>query len=129
MQTDGNLVLYYTVTSDALWATGAVGNPGAYLRLQSVDGNLVESNQAGTAALWSTGIPAPRANLTLQNDGNLVLTANNEVIGTGAVPYAAWATGTQRFRGSTLPPGQVLQPGQYLQNGQFRLTMGATGLL
>ena len=129
MQTDGNLVLYYTVTSDALWATGTVGNSGAYLRLQSVDGNLVESNQAGTAAIWSTGIPAPRANLTLQNDGNLVLTANNEVIGTGAVPYAAWSTATQRFRGSTLPPGQVLQAGQYLQNGQFRLTMGATGLL
>jgi hypothetical protein len=129
MQTDGNLVLYYMVTSDALWATGTVGNPGAYLRLQSVDGNLVESNQAGTAALWSTGIPAPRANLTLQNDGNLVLTANNEVIGTGAVPYAAWSTSTQTFRGSTLPPGQVLQAGQYLQNGPFRLTMGATGLL
>jgi hypothetical protein len=129
MQTDGNLVLYYTVTSDVLWATGTVGNPGAYLRLQSTDGNLVLSNQTGTTALWSTGIIAPRPNLTLQNDGNLVLTANNEQFGSSAVPYAAWATGTQSFRGSTLPPGQVLQAGQYLQNGQYRLTMGATGLL
>ncbi|HEX3563918.1 MAG TPA: hypothetical protein VHU17_00985 [Acidimicrobiales bacterium] len=129
MQTDGNLVLYGTLNSDVLWSTNTAGNPGAYLRLQADDGNLVESNQAGTAALWSTGVLAPRAILTLQNDGNLVLTANNEAASTGAVPYAAWATGTQSFRGSTLPPGQVLQPGQYLQNGQFRLTMGATGLL
>jgi hypothetical protein len=126
---DGNLVLSDQTNNEALWSTATEGNPGAYLRLQSIDGNLVLSNRAGTAALWSTGIIAPKANLVLQNDGNLVLYANNDQNGIGAVPYAAWATGTQSFRGSTLPAGQVLQPGQYLQNGQFRLTMGTTGLL
>jgi len=130
MQNDGNLVIYYERSPDALWSTATSGSSGAYLRLQGDDGNLVLSNESGSAALWtSSTVGAANSNLLLQNDGNLVLYANNEKIGSGGVPYAAWASGTDNLRGIALPAGQVLQAGQYLQDGSYRLTMGTSGLL
>ena len=50
MQGDGNLVIYNWSWAP-VWATGTVGNPGAYLNVQD-DGNLVVYSASNTP-LWS----------------------------------------------------------------------------
>lgn len=73
LQSDGNLVLYGTSPSRALWSSATYGNPNAHLVMQT-DGNLVLYSSAGKA-LWSTGVNPNKVGanvLWLQNDGNLV---------------------------------------------------------
>ncbi|MBV8884893.1 MAG: hypothetical protein JO235_12985 [Chroococcidiopsidaceae cyanobacterium CP_BM_RX_35] len=50
MQTDGNLVIYGN--SQAIWASGTAGNPGAFLQVQD-DGNVVIYSSMGQP-LWTT---------------------------------------------------------------------------
>lgn len=92
MQADGDLVLYGT--SGALWSSGTVGNPGAWVGMQG-DGNLVvysPSNQA----LWSSGTAGNGGDhLGVQTDGNVVIYS--------AGAQALWATNT--VPGSS-PPGE-----------------------
>ncbi|MFV0457277.1 MAG: hypothetical protein ACK5MT_00690 [Actinomycetales bacterium] len=72
MQSDGNLVLYSPTR--AIWNSGTVGNPGAFLALQS-DCNMVVYADGGAGARWSTGTSRSGewCELTMQNDGNLVM--------------------------------------------------------
>jgi hypothetical protein len=88
MQTDGNFVVYSTVTGP-LWSSGTAGHPGSYLVLQQTDGNVVIYASNGHA-LWSTHTSGDiGADLEMQNDGNLVLYAgpvDNE--------RAVWASNT-----------------------------------
>ena len=141
MQPDGNLVLYYQQGSTGypLWASNTSGNPGAHAYLQQ-NGPLFVYSTSG-AALYSTpgAAGAMQAFLTMQNDGNLVLYANNVAAGNGVynVPYAAWSTQTSDNRGPTLASGEVLNPGQSLVNssngangtGAYSMTMQTNGVL
>jgi hypothetical protein len=69
LQTDGNLVLYFT-GNGALWATHT--GAGHTLVMQN-DGNLVLYNSSN-AAVWSSGTYGhPGAWAAIQNDGNLVV--------------------------------------------------------
>jgi hypothetical protein len=70
MGTDGNLVV--TACGHAVWATGTVNHPGAYVKMQT-DGNLVVYSPSGSA-LWSSGTANhPGAYLTIQTDTNAVV--------------------------------------------------------
>lgn len=106
MQGDGNLVVYrrsILPLSEPLWASGTVGQPGAYLVLQD-DGNLVIKR--GASPIWATGTvysklyapdylsrghslfsPNGRYRFVMQADGNAVL-YNQQT------RRALWATGT-----------------------------------
>jgi hypothetical protein len=52
MQTDGNLVEYWTSSGQACWATNTNGQPGSYATYQG-DGNFVVYNGGGDA-LWAS---------------------------------------------------------------------------
>ena len=125
MQADGNLVEYLSSEAEPVWSSGTAGNIGAYAVMQS-DGNLVVEATGSGAAIWSAGSQAPDPTLSMQADGNVVVYGTNS-----AGPYAAWATNTVGYRGTTLLAGQTVQPGQYLQsaNGQYKLQMSAAGVL
>ncbi|MBV9594782.1 MAG: hypothetical protein JO147_13425, partial [Actinobacteria bacterium] len=120
MQADGNVVLYDAVGRPQ-WSSGTL-HGSSYLSLQA-DGSL--------ALFWRTGNQrigsGSAATLTLQNDGNLVLTAI-----TGA---ALWASGTVLPLGSSgnpnpaVPPpaltnGWTLSAGQTITNGQALTSPG-----
>ncbi len=85
LQTDGNLVLYNSVSKKAIWATTTHGVNVSFLALQT-DGNLVlyrDDNQP----VWSSRTNGRAASkLNMQPDGNLVLyTQDNRPV---------WATAT-----------------------------------
>jgi hypothetical protein len=70
-QSDGNLVLYDTTTSGAVWWTSTSGTPGQAI-LQT-DGNFVVYN-AASAALWFTSTAGnSNAFLAVQSDRNVVV--------------------------------------------------------
>ena len=118
MLADGNLVLY-AEGSTSLWASGTVGNPGAYATLQG-DGNLVIYSAAGQA-LWSTGTTGnPGAYLDVQGDGAVVIYSAD-----GA---SLWSTGTYN---DELMPGEELTAGESLQSpdGTYLLIMQGDGNL
>jgi hypothetical protein len=76
MQTDGNLVLYFSpfgtsFWAEALWASNTGGNPGAWAIMQN-DGNFVVYSKSG-APLWATATGPNGSFVKLQNDGNLVV--------------------------------------------------------
>jgi hypothetical protein len=78
LQRDGNLVLYSTNTSKALWHTKTWGRGSTKLIVQS-DGNLVL--YAGTKALWHTKTwGRGSTKLIVQSDGNLVLYAGTKAL-------------------------------------------------
>lgn len=56
MQADGNLVLTGLATGKQIWASGTVGNPGAYAKF-AADGNLAVYTPAGVSK-WTTGLTA-----------------------------------------------------------------------
>jgi hypothetical protein len=136
MQADGNLVLYNHY-GGALWATGTVGNPGAFLQVQANGSMGVVAADNRTQLFYATGsVGTPDPNLVLENTGNLVLYAH----GTGGgVPTAVWAAGSEQVTVSTctatsgpnqLTPG-VVQPGACLfsPNKKYRLQMQTDGNL
>jgi uncharacterized protein YkwD len=116
MQADGNLVEYGN--GHAMWWTGTNG-PGIYAVLQT-DGNLVvysDSRQPlWSSQTWGRG----NSTLTLQGDGNLVITAASGVTWANMAPGA-----------STLSSGTTLIPGQGLHSSDWRfwLIMQADGNL
>ena len=142
MQPDGNLVLYYQQGSNGyvIWASNTSGNPGAHAYLQT-NGPLYVYSTSGAALFNTPGVSggAAQAFLDMQNDGNLVLYANNVASGNGiyAVPYPAWSTQTSGSRGNTLASGEVLNPGQSLTGGSngangpgdYTLSMQTDGVL
>jgi hypothetical protein len=72
MQGDGNLVIYRTMTGQALWASNTVGQPNNYAVMQG-DGNFVVYTAQG-AAQWASGTNGrPGAWVVMQDDGNLVV--------------------------------------------------------
>ena len=85
MQGDGNLVMYSQSVTDAVWASGTDGHPGARAVMQG-DGNLVVRDKANRA-LWASGTDGrDGASLRIQDDRNLVVYRNGR---------AVWASGTQ----------------------------------
>ena len=99
MQGDGNFVIYntteYATSSNALWATGTNGNPGAYLCAQD-DGNLVvysSSNQplwlpmlTGTASSSASSSVTQVA--TVQTVATVTTEATEVEVGVGVVAVA-----------------------------------------
>jgi len=90
MQTDGNLVLYSTGSTNgrgqdfALWASGTNGqSTGPYKAVMQNDGYIILSDGNG-ARLWGSSRNQPGTppyKLAMQDDGNLVVyDANNGVI-------------------------------------------------
>ena len=113
LQSDGNLVEYYTPTRSVLLATNTAGNPGDRLYFQG--SNLVVYSSKD-AVLWQSGTGSTTASeLQLQDDGNLVL------YNTTGLPV--WESGTYHYRTDAILAGQSLAPGDYLSsaNGQYRL--------
>lgn len=97
MQRDGNLVLYRTGSTTALWTSGTYGKNVRWAVLQE-DGNFVmyEENKA----IWSTGTYGKKVScLIVQTDGNVV------VYDIGGL--ALWSTDTVVQRMPT-PPTQLL---------------------
>lgn len=92
MQTDGNLVLYSPTR--ALWATGTNSSTPNTMTLD-VNGNLRVHNATTTRWQTGTGRPVPFGGdpdvmqLSLQNDGNLVLYR-----WVGGTPTPVWWSGT-----------------------------------
>jgi hypothetical protein len=85
MQADGNLVLYRTQVTRALWSSGTAGRAVGRALLRP-DGNLVLCSPAGQP-VWSSGTgDRAGASLVLQNDGNLVIY--------DATHQPRWASGT-----------------------------------
>ncbi len=85
MQGDGNLVLYTESDMTPVWASGTVGNPGAFVVMQG-DGNLVVYSPSWSP-LWASGtVGNPGAHLVMQDDRNAVIYSSSGV--------ALWATGT-----------------------------------
>lgn len=80
MQSDNNLVLYWSNGAGALWSSNTVGT-GANLAAMQTDGNFVLYGPSG--AVWATNTSSPGAYLAVQNDGNLVI-----------YPGAIWASNT-----------------------------------
>lgn len=84
MQSDGNLVLYYSGVG-ALWSSNTAGTPANHAVMQG-DGNFVVYDGA-SQAWWSSGTTgAQSAFLAVQNDGNVVVYDGSSV--------AWWATDT-----------------------------------
>jgi YD repeat-containing protein len=79
MQTDSNFVLYgnFGAGWTPLWAT-ATNATGAHHAEFQWDGNLVVYNSS--AAVWASGTYYPCATLTVQNDGNVVITNVDGVV-------------------------------------------------
>jgi len=117
MQSDGNLVLYYSpfaTWSQPIWSTGTYGNPGAYAAMQS-DGNLVvykkvciqvaggTQNLCGLNVLWASGTNKGSENIAeVQDDGNFVIyqTSGNVIGG------PLWASNTN----NVVPPKSICFP-------------------
>ena len=75
MQSDGNLVLYYTWPggrTGSLWSSRTNGVSGAYAKMQT-DGNLVVYDSSNAARWASNTAGSSGAYLTLGNDGNATL--------------------------------------------------------
>lgn len=103
MQGDGNFVVYGP--TGATWATGTVGQAGAYVRIQD-DGNLVVYNASGGAPWASdTSDPGRRVpeRLTLDNNGFLGMYV--------AAGYTIWGNGRD-----TLYAGQQLKSTKELKS-------------
>jgi YD repeat-containing protein len=84
LQVDGNLVLYQLQGFQALWSSGTYGQQAAIL-LNLGNGNVAIFDPKFNI-IWQTNTNGyPNANLTLQNDGNLVLYS-------GSTPI--WNSGT-----------------------------------
>lgn len=113
MQSDGNLVLYYTWSgrSGPLWASGTNGYNGAHAVMQT-DGNLVVYDTANIAR-WATGTNGySGVYLGLQTDGNVVLygtpgpwnTENQVYNRQGAANYAdSWVSNATTLRHPNYP--------------------------
>ena len=72
MQPDGNLVLYRTQDSVALWNTGTFGRVVKNAIMQT-DGNLVIYSP-DNVPLWNSGTPGrPGSRLLVQDDGRVVI--------------------------------------------------------
>ena len=71
MQGDGNLVLYRTFDSVALWSSNTPGKPVTHAVMQA-DGNFVCYDDNGIA-YFSTGTGQRGSSIILQDDGNLVV--------------------------------------------------------
>src|ERR1700730_10424811 len=96
MQSDGNLVLYYTWPggrTGSLWSSRTNGVSGAYAKMQ-IDGNLVVYDNSNAARWASNTAGSSGAYLTLGNDANATLAGT------------AWNTQGQLYnrelRGTTL---------------------------
>ena len=99
LQPDGNLVLYASVSSRPLWATGI--HLDARSVVMQADGNLVFLNARGRP-IWSAGSHGPRASLVVQDDGNMVIyTPDHRVV---------WSTRTQGFKDRRPKGGFKFQP-------------------
>ena len=73
MQTDGNLVVYNTYTSQAIWNSGTEGTTPQGLFMQT-DGNLVEYSTSGQPIWYShTDGTGPGSHVSMQDDSNLVI--------------------------------------------------------
>jgi hypothetical protein len=84
MQTDSNFVLYDIAAGWVpLWYTSTNATGANHAEFQW-DGNLVVYN--AYAAVWASGTYSPCATLTVQNDGNVVITNVDGVV--------VWHTGT-----------------------------------
>ena len=91
MQHDGNLVLYRTKNTVALWHSRTNGNPGARAVMQG-DGNVVVYS-TDNRPLFNTGTQNhPGSRLEVQTDGNVVIYNS-----TGS---AVWNTGTAQSTSS-----------------------------
>lgn len=77
-QSDGNLVLYTTISNRALWATNTNGR-SAYRVAMQTDGNFMVYSAPNTA-IWKTNTLDKQAVLILQDDGNLVIYSGNNPI-------------------------------------------------
>jgi hypothetical protein len=94
---DGNVV-ELDGANNPIWSTQSGGHDGAKLIFQK-DGNLVVWD--GREALWASGTTVAATKLTLQDDGNLVLT--------NASGKALWGSMQDK---TILFPNQVLRAGQ-----------------
>jgi hypothetical protein len=94
-QPDGNLVLYRTGSTNALWASNIFGSSAGRAIMQT-DGNLVVYDASATA-VWASNTAGNSASwLNVQDDGNVVIYRTN---GT-----AAWSTHTVQPSCTTTPP-------------------------
>ncbi len=142
MQTDDNLVLYYTGASgspDALWAsTTDKGFPGAMATL-GLTGNLTVTAAASNGSVsWSSSSYAQNTELVLQTDGNAVIYSLTNPLH----PDPIWATGTDAQRvtitrctvqtaPSIFPDGSTMFLGGCMESPDhdYRLTMQTDGNL
>jgi hypothetical protein len=107
MQEDGNVVLYRTDNSAALWASNTWGKPVTVAIMQG-DGNFVAYDASGKPYWASNTWGNPGAWLMLQDDGNLVVYSS--------LNKSLWATNTvQEWSIKTIPPQVVdLGNGHYI---------------
>ncbi|TDQ53087.1 outer membrane protein assembly factor BamB family protein [Actinorugispora endophytica] len=130
-QHDGNLVLYRTGSSSALWASDTYGSSVGVLHLEE-DGDLVLYDADGDL-VWNSGTEEnPGARLVVRGDGNVVLYGEDD--------EELWATDTEVVRrplpegpparGDTMLGGQVMTPGALdSASGEYHLVYQHDGNL
>lgn len=116
MQTDGNLVEYFS--GQSMWQSQTAG-PGNYATMQT-DGNFVVYNASNYPLWYSDTGGNSGATLKLQTDGNLVVYTSG-----GSALWANYA------RLSWLEGGRTLTAEQYMisEGGQYKLIMQTDGNL
>ena len=113
MQADGNLVLYDTGDSNALWSTGSLGANRAVMQ---ADGNFVVYS-AGNA-VWTSGTDGfLNGRLVLQDDGNLVVYDDDQ---------AVWSR-HDGYLGDQLRNGISLAEGRRLLSSDHRFSLEVQG--
>jgi serine/threonine protein kinase len=92
-QTDGDLAVYDSTTSRALWSSHTKGSQADHLVMQD-DGNLVLYT-ATERPVWASGTASIHGDyfLVMQDDGNLVIYRGKLYVGN---PVPIWATNTSR---------------------------------
>jgi hypothetical protein len=134
-QGDGNLVIYRTADTLAVWSSGTSGTSAGRAVMQT-DGNFVVYNAAGTAVFHTWTYGNPGAFLRLQNNGSIVVLRGSDQLRLWGSPVPPWELNPPPSpppggAPDTLMAGARLYPGQAVTSldRRFSLTYQTDGNL